>query len=132
MIDAENIMIPYLRAKFDGDPVHDRITWIMQKETEIGDMISTDLGNGEFGVKVGKPVEKTYMIGLYQVQGVMFNVKEEIPPMFLRTQEQAFKWCDRHHVTFIQALADQMGNFAGQAMGESMSMAKLAKEARKK
>lgn len=125
-------MIPYLRAKFDGHEVHDKITWLMQKETEMGDMISESLPTGGFGVKIGEPIEKFYMIGLYEVQGVMFNVKEEIPPMFLDTKERAFQWCDRHHVRFIQALADQMGSFAGEAMGKSMSMARLAAEARKK
>lgn len=132
MIDAENIMIPYLRAKFDGDPVHDKITWILQKETEIGQMMSEYLGNGEYGVKVGPPVEKTYMIGLYQVQGIMFNVKEEIPPMFLDTKERAFQWCDRHHLTFIEALRDQMRVFADQVKDNALELSRLLVEARNK
>jgi hypothetical protein len=130
MIDAENIMIPYLRAKFDGDPVHDKITWIMQKETEIGQMVSVPLDNGGYGVKVGPPVEKTFMVGLYEVQGVMFNVKEEIPPMFLITKSQAFKWCDRHHLRFIEALKDQMRTFGNELADNVVQLNRLVWEAK--
>lgn len=106
LLDAENIVIPFLRAKFDGDPTHDKITWLIQVETHVEARIGVTPESIEMGV-----VKRTYMIGLLEVTGIMFNVKDQVPEMFLKDQNALTAWAEKAHSRFVRSLVDQMSTF---------------------
>jgi len=98
LIDAENVIIPFLRAKFDGDPTHDKITWVIQQEHYSQTNVSG----------IPEVFTGTYMIALFEVTGIMFNVKDRIPELFLKDQATLTQWADKAHRRFISSLIDQM------------------------
>lgn len=110
LLDAENIIIPFLRARFDGDPTHDKITWLIQTEDHIESRPTPTDSDGGFGVQMGV-IRRTYMIALFNITGVMFNHKEQIPDHFLKDQDRIQMWAEKSHGRFIKGLRDQMQDF---------------------
>jgi len=127
--DAENIMIPHMRAKHDGDRTHDQITWLFQKETQMPEAITTDLGDGEFGVSYGEAMESTFILCLLNVKGIMFFVKNPIPDEVLLDKQNLLSYADAMHYQMLHDLRQQMGEFVVEIQQRMVALGRLLREA---
>jgi len=127
--DAENIMIPHMRAKHDGDSTHDQITWLFQKETRMPEAITTDLGDGEFGVSYGEAMEATFILCMLNVKGIMFFVKNPIPDEALLDKQTMLRCADAVHYQMLHDLRRQMGEFVVETQQHMVALGRLLREA---